>query len=189
MNVSPSEAEESLAVVQGIMQKTRRSIASSNVHISLIATGIVWLVGFVCTQFLSGAILVYLWIALSVLGSVLSSILSMRKSRGVRSPQAAATARRIGLVWLLLAVYCLAAIAVAWPLAGKQVTVLIILFVLVGWLVMGLLLSFISIWPGLAIIVLVLTGYFLLPGYFYLWMGLLGGGGMIALGLYIRSRW
>jgi hypothetical protein len=52
-----------------------------------------------------------------------------------------------------------------------------------------LLLSFISIWPGLIIIALVLTGYFLLPDIFYLWIAILGGGGMIALGVYIRSRW
>jgi hypothetical protein len=36
---------------------------------------------------------------------------------------------------------------------------------------------------------LALVGYFLLPGIFNLWMAILGGGGMIVLGLYIRSRW
>jgi hypothetical protein len=65
----------------------------------------------------------------------------------------------------------------------------IILFVMVGWLAMGLLLSFTSIWPGVIITALALVGYFLLPGIFNLWMAILGGGGMIALGLYIRSRW
>jgi hypothetical protein len=40
----------------------------------------------------------------------------------------------------------------------------------------------------LIIIALVLTGYFCYP-YFYLWMGILGGGGLILLGVYIRSRW
>jgi hypothetical protein len=54
---------------------------------------------------------------------------------------------------------------------------------------MGLLLSFASIWWGLALTALALIGYFLLPGIFYLWMAILGGGGMIVLGLYIRSRW
>ena len=33
------------------------------------------------------------------------------------------------------------------------------------------------------------VGYYLLPEFFYLWMGVLVGGGMIALGLYIRFRW
>jgi Fe2+ transport system protein B len=189
VNISPNEAEEALAEIQTVMQKTRQSIASSNAHISLIVTGIVWLIGFLCTQFLSGEILTYIWIALSIVGSALATILSIRTSKRVRSPSAATTAKRIGLIWLLLVVYCIAAIAVAWPLDGKQLTTFIVLFVLVSWLVMGLLLSFTSIWPGLILIAMVLVGYFLLPGIFYLWMGILGGGGMILLGLYIRYRW
>jgi len=189
MKVTPIEAEEALADIQSVMQKTRQSIASSNVHISLIVTGSVWMIGFLCTQFLSGAIVAYIWIGLSILGSTLASILSLRTSKRVHSPTAAATAKRVGLTWLLLAVFCAAAIAVAWPLDGKQLTVFIILFVMIGWLEMGLLLSFISIWPGLIIIALILTGYFLLPDIFYLWIAILGGGGMIALGLYIRYRW
>ena len=189
MNISPNEAEQALAEIQAVMQKTRQSIASSNAHISLIVTGIVWLIGFLCTQFLSGEILTYIWIGLSILGSALATILSIRTGKRVRSPSAATTAKRIGLIWLLLVVYCIAAIAVAWPLDGKQLTTFIVLFVLVSWLVMGLLLSFTSIWPGLLLIALVLAGYFLLPGIFYLWMAILGGGGMILLGLYIRYRW
>jgi hypothetical protein len=189
MNISPNEAEEALAAIQSVTQKTRRSIASSGAHISLIVTGLVWLIGFMCTQFLSGAIVAYIWIALSVLGSAVAGILNSRVSRRVRSPSAGATAKRIGFIWLLLAVYCLAAIAVAWPIDGKQLTTFIVLFVMVGWMVMGLLLSFFSIWPGLIIIALVLIGYFLLPDLYYLWMAILGGGGMIALGLYIRYRW
>ena len=189
MNITPDEAEEALAAIQKMAQKTRHSIASSNVHISLIATGIVWLVGFICTQFLSGEIVAYIWIGMSVLGGVIATLLGIRSGRHVRSSTAIPTAKRIGLIWLLLVVYCLAAIAIAWPLDGKQLTMFIVLFVMIGWLAMGLLLSFISIWPGLSIIALALAGYFLLPDFFYLWMGLLVGGGMIALGIYIRSRW
>jgi hypothetical protein len=189
MNISPTEAEESLEAIQDVMQKTRQSIARSNAHISLIVTGTVWLIGFLCTQFLSGEILTYIWIGVSLLGSALATLLNIRTGKRMRSPSAGPTAKRIGLIWLLLVVYCLAAIAVAWPLDGKQLTIFIILFVVVGWLVMGLLLSITSVWPGLIIIALVLTGYFLLPGIFYLWMAILGGGGMIALGLYIRYRW
>ena len=189
MNISPNEAEEALVAIQQVTQQTRRSIASGGAYISLIITGSVWLIGFVCTQFLPGDILPYVWIGLSVLGSALAALLNMSVSRHVRSPAAAETTRRIALVWVLLAVYCLAAIAIAWPMDGKQITMFIILFVLIGWLTMGLLLSFASIWPGLIIIALALVGYFFLPGIFYLWMGLLVGGGMIALGIYIRSRW
>jgi hypothetical protein len=189
MHISPDEAGEALAAIEKVTQRTRRSIASSGAHISLIVTGIVWLIGFLCTQFLSGQILVYIWIGLSLLGSALGTVLGMRSGKRVHNPSAGATAKRISLIWLLLALYCMAAIAIAWPLDGKQLTVFIVLFVMIGWLIMGLLLSFASVWPGLIIIALVLICYFLLPDIFYLWMGILGGGGMIALGLYIRSRW
>jgi hypothetical protein len=36
---------------------------------------------------------------------------------------------------------------------------------------------------------LALIGYYFIPDYYYLWIAILGGGGMILLGLYIRYRW
>lgn len=65
----------------------------------------------------------------------------------------------------------------------------IILFIMVGQLAMGQLLSFTSTWWALPITALALAGYFLLPDIFYLWMAILVGGGMIALGLYFPLRW
>ncbi len=85
--------------------------------------------------------------------------------------------------------YCVTAIGVAWPSDGKQMAMFIILFVMVGWMAMGLLFSFASIRWGLTITALALIGYFFLSDIFYLWMAILGGGGMIALGLHIRNRW
>jgi len=188
VNISPTEAEEALAAIQRMKQKTRHSIANSGICISLIVTGIIWLVGYTCTQFLPKEIVVYIWIGLSILGGTLATVLGIRMGKRVRSPSTAATAKRIGLFWLLLVLYCIATIAVAWPMDGKQLTIFIVLFFMVGQLAMGLLFSFASVWWPLPITALVLISYFLLPGFFYLWMGVLGGG-MIVLGLYIRSRW
>jgi hypothetical protein len=120
MNISPNEAEEALASIQKTAQKTRQSIASSGIHYSLIITGAVWMVGFICTQFLSGEILPYIWIGLSIVGSILAPILNIRTGKRVRNPSAGATAKRISLVWLLLVVYCLSAIAIAWPIDGDS---------------------------------------------------------------------
>jgi hypothetical protein len=190
MNITPDEAEQSLAAIQDMAHKTRHAIASGTAHISLITTGTIWMIGFVCTQFLSnGLLLTYIWIGLSVVGSLVAAVLNIRAGRRVHSPSAGATAKRIALIWLLLALYGLSAIALTWPIDGKQLTMFIVLFVILGWMAMGVLLSFSSIWPGLIIIALALAGYFLLPDYFYLWMGILVGGGMIAFGIYIRSRW
>jgi hypothetical protein len=189
MNVSPSEAEEALAAIQLIAHRTRHSIAGSGAYITLIATGIVWLVGFMCTQFLQGIVLIYIWIGLSILGSSLGTVLGIRMGKRVRSPSTAPMAKRIGVFWLLLIFYGIAVIAIARPTDGEQVTMVVILFIMLGQLAMGLLLSFSSVWWALPITALALVGYYLLPGFFYLWMSLLGGGGMITLGLYIRSRW
>ncbi len=189
MNISPAEAEETLAAIQRVTQRTRHSIASSGTYITLIVTGVVWLAGFVSTQFLPREVIGYVWTGLSIFGSILGTVWGFRMGKRVRNPATAATARRVGLYWLFLVFFCIVTIAVAWPLEGKQVTVLIVLFAMIGHLAMGLLLSFDAVWWPLPITALVLISYFLLPGYFYLWMGILGGGGMIALGLYIRLRW
>jgi hypothetical protein len=188
MNVSPSEAEEALAAIQTMAQKTRHSIASGGTYITLIVTGIIWLVGFMCTQFLPQEIVGYIWTGLSVLGCIVGTALGIRLGKRVRSPSIAPMAKRVGLFWLLLVFYGIAAIAIARPTDGKQATMLVILFIMLGQMAMGLLFSFSSVWWTLPITALALVGYFLLPDIFYLWMAILGGGGMIALGLYIRSR-
>ncbi len=189
MNISPSEAEEALAAIQTMAHKTRRSIASGGTYITLIVTGIVWLVGFVCTQFLPKEILGFIWAALSILGGILGTVLGFRMGKRVRSPLTAPIAKRVALFWLLLIFYALAVIAIARPTDGKQATMFVILFIMLGQMAMGLLFSFAYFWWTLPVSALALVGYFLLPDIFYLWMGILGGGGMIALGVYIRLRW
>ena len=189
MNISPNEAEEALADIQKMTQKTRRSIASSGAYIFLIITGIVWLVGSLATQFMSGAIVPAIWIGMSLLGSAISILLGRRMGGRVRSPSTSPMAKRAVIFWLLLVLYGIAVIAVARPADGKQMTMLIILFIMIGQLSMGLLISFSYSWWAVPITALALTGYFLLPELFYLWMGILVGGGMIGLGLYIRLRW
>ena len=189
MNISPSEAEEALAAIQTVAQRTRRLIASGGTTITLIVTGVVWLVGFTCTQFLPKEIVVHIWTGLSILGCTLGTILGFRMGKRVRSPLTAPTAKRIGLFWLLLVFYGTATIAIARPTDGKQATMFVILFIMLGQLAMGLLFSFSSVWWALPVTALALVGYFLLPDIFYLWMAILGGGGMIVLGLYIRARW
>jgi hypothetical protein len=131
----------------------------------------------------------YIWVGISLLGSAAAVLLGRRMGGRVRGPSTGAYARRIGIFWLLLVFYAVAALAIAQPANGKQTTMLIILFILLGQMAMGLMFSFSSTWWALPITALALIGYFLLPDLFYLWMAVLVGGGMIVLGLYIRSRW
>jgi hypothetical protein len=189
MDITPTEAEEALAAIQTMMQKTRRSISSSGAYKFLILWGVIWMLGFLGSQFLPKEIASYVWIGLDILGGILSMVIGVRLNRGVRSSAPTTSGKRIGFFWLLLFFYCVAAIGIAWPVDGKQFAMFIILFVTVGWIAMGLLLSFASIWWGLALLGLSLVSYFLLEDYFYFIMAFVGGGGMIALGIYVRNRW
>jgi hypothetical protein len=189
MNISPTEAEEALAAIQTMVRKTRRAISSSGAYAFLIVWGFVWLFGFLASHFFNSQIAGYIWMGLDILGGLLSAVFGIRMNRNIRSPSATTAGKRIAWFWLLLFLYCIAAIAVASPVDGKTLAMFIIFFVMVGWMAMGLLLSFASIWGALAITILALVGYYLLPDIFYLLMAFLGGGGMIALGFYIRNKW
>jgi hypothetical protein len=189
VNISPTEAEEALNAIQTMMRKTRRSISSSGAYKFLILWGSIWMIGFLGSQFLPNEIASNVWIGLDILGGILSAVIGIRMKRGVRSSVSSVSGKRIGFFWLLLFLYCVAAVGVAWPVDGKQLAMFIILFVTVGWIAMGLLLSFASIWWGLVLLGISLVGYFLLPEYFYLIMAFLGGGGMIVLGIYVRNWW
>jgi hypothetical protein len=189
MNISPTEAEEALATIQKVTQRTRRSIASSGAYVTLIVTGAVWLVGFLSTQFLTGRLLAYIWVGASLLGSAVSIPLGRRAGARVRNQAISDTVKRMLLFWLFLLLFAVAVILVARPENGKQLTMLIVLFIMIGQMGMGLLLSFSATWWSLLVAALALAGYFLFPVIFYLWMAVLVGGGMIALAFYIRSRW
>lgn len=189
MNIHPTEAEEALSAIESMVRKTRRAISDSGAYKYLIVWGFVWLFGFVASHFADSETAGYIWLGLDVLGGVLSAVIGIQMNLDIRSPSGVATGKRIAWFWLILFAYCIAAVGVAWPIDGMKLAMFIILFVMIGWMAMGLLLSFASIWWGLAITALALIGYFFLPDIFYLWMAILGGGGMIALGFYIRNRW
>ena len=189
MNISPTEAEEALAAIQTMVRKTRRAISNSGAYAFLIVWGFVFLFGFLSSHFLHNETARYIWMGLDILGGVLSVVIGARMNRSIRSPSAVASGKRIAWFWLLLYFYGFAAIVITWPLDSKKLAMIIILFAMIGWMAMSLLLSFASIWGGLAITALALVGYFLLPDIFYIWMAILGGGGMITLGVYIRNRW
>ncbi len=189
MNLSPTEAEEALASIRNVTQKTRHSIAGGGATISLIITGVVWLIGFTATHFLAGPFVLWIWIAASLAGGALATVMGLRLGKHVRSSSSAVTGRRIAIYWLLLIMFGAAAVYVVRPTDGKQLTLLIILLAMIGQMGMGLLLSFSATWWTIPVVALALAGYFFASAWFYLWMALLGGGVMILLGVYIRYRW
>lgn len=189
MEITSSEARDALAIIDTMVRKTQHAVSSSGAPAILIIWGSVWLVGYLANHFLQDKTIGYVWLGLDLIGIVLSVWVGLRVRRNIRGSSAGILKTRLVWFWLLLFAYCVANILVNWPVDGKQLAMSIIFFVMLGWLALSLLLSFFPVWWGLAITLLALIGYFLLPEIFYIWMAILGGGGMIALGIYIRMRW
>lgn len=188
MNINLNEAQESLQAIQHIMKKTKHMISSSGAYKFLFLWGAIWLVGFLSSQFIHTIMIGYIWAGLDVIGGFLSAFIGIRMSRVVHN-ESNPSGIRIGAFWWALMALCALCILVVWPIDWKQLSMLIILFVMAGWIAMALLFKAVSVWLGIAVIALAFIGYYLLPDFFFLWMAILGGGGMIAAGFYVRSRW
>ena len=87
---------------------------------------------------------------MSIAGGIGGAMLGRQQGKRVRSPMTAIAVKRVLLYWLVLVLFCLAVVAAAWPLDGKQLTLLIILFIMIGQWSMGLLFSFFDILVGAA---------------------------------------
>lgn len=189
MQITPNEAQESLAAIDAMMQKVRRAAANGGAHYFLILWGIIWFFGFLGSHFFTDKIGGYVWIGLDILGGFGSWLIGVLLHRRVRNASASVTGGRIGLFWLTLFIYCILTIWIAGSMDGKKLAMFIVIFVMIGWIAMGFLLSLSIVWLAFLVTAVACAGYFLLPAYFYLWMALLGGGTMIGCGLFIRCKW
>jgi hypothetical protein len=189
MQISPTEAEEALAAIGAMKKRMRHAVAIGGGHYFLILWGVIWFLGFLGSHFFANKSAGYIWMALDIAGALGSWGLGVLLSRRVRSTNTSATTGRIGFFWLALFAYCALTVWIAWPLAGKQLAMLIVIFAMLGWIAMGFLLSYSLVRLAVLITALAFGSYYLLPHYFYLCMAFLGGGTMIGSGLYIRFRW
>lgn len=189
MDISQKEAQDSLKSIQEMTTATKRAIAAGGAHWFLLLWGVIWILGFTGAHFLDGRQLGILWTVIDVVGFVLTGIIMYRMNRGIRYTHSPATNAQIGTFWICLMLLVTAIIWVAKPHDGMQLSIIIVLGVIIGWMALGTLLAFYPVWVGMLMAPLALGAYFLLPDYYNLIMGFIGGGGMIAMGLYIRNRW
>ncbi|RMH01896.1 MAG: hypothetical protein D6706_01075 [Chloroflexi bacterium] len=184
-NTIQEEALRDLQSIREMMQKTRHAINAAGTGQIMVLWGVVWLLGFGGSQFLEPSAAGTLWMVLDIAGAVGSMWFGARLGRKVQSYPG----YRIGLWWLALLVY---AGLIGW-LVGIESQVefdlFITLFVGLGYVLSGILLSRIVTWVGLGLTAVAILGYFLLPDWFSLWMAILGGGTLIGTGLWIIRHW
>jgi hypothetical protein len=195
---SADDARAALADVERIAEHTRRTIAYGAAAPLMIVWGTIWLVGFCASQWEIGIRHRVLWSALGVIGFGISIFLRVsRRGSPVKSPRSS----RMVLSWVLLLLYTglwaflMARGQSASGMDGlsEQQSHALVAFVctvpMFAYAVIGLWLGRFYLWLGLTVTGLTLGGYLCLPGYFYLVMGVFGGGSFIAAGAYAVRYW
>jgi len=175
-----------LHIIRQVMEQTRRSIAAAGAGYIMIVWGVVWLLGFCGSQFISGPTVGWVWLALDSLGAIATLVVGYRLGTRMR----VRPGWRMGMFWLALFGYAFLWGWLLQPMGGAKGSLYIATVAMFGYVVMGLWLGSRSIaWLGVGVTLLALAGYFLIPAYFFLWMALLGGGALIGSGVYISRRW
>ncbi len=184
MNLSKSEAEAALDEINSVIARTRRALATGCCGGFLILWGLIWLVGFPATQFFPGHANA-VWLALDAAGLVASCVLATRSGRATRGGQGP----RIGLSWLALILYAVLWVFILRPSDTRFFGAYPATLAMFGYVLMGLWLDRYLLWLGLAVTAMTLLGILFLPAWFNLWMGVTGGGSLVAAGVHIRRNW
>ncbi len=191
MNVTPEEAQEALAAIQQTTVKTRRGLAYYAYQ--QILWGLLWLVGFLVSQFVQPAMLNWVWIALPILGVIGSALMGISQGRRMRvtpDSRLAFISSRVGIFFGSLYGFGIVWFVIFQPLNSLQIALFWITLVMFGYIVAGAWLRIsLLIGIGVGVTVMSLLGYYLLPGYFYLWSAVFAGGTLLGSGIYILLRW
>jgi hypothetical protein len=194
MEISPEEAQEALEAVKLSTTKMRHVQALGAVY--QVAWGLVWFFGFLVCQFVPAVLIGPVLVAMLVVGMLSSMVLGLlqgrRQGERIRATPGSGLANvgaRIGLFFAALTLYSLVWLLIAQPLHAQQVALLWITFVMFGYVVTG---TWLRLKPligiGVAVTLLSLPGYYLLPQFFWLWLAISSGAILTGTGISILRR-
>lgn len=184
MNISPEEAQASLAVIQQTQAKMKKLIGQSGYF--PIIWGFIWFLGLVGNQYLSVDKAWLVWVPACTVGWILSMILGIRMGRQTRSQSGS----RFAFFFLALGVFAVLWFFVMQPASWKQDVLFIMTLFLFGGTVTGIWARIYQIiLSNLLMTVLLVIGYYLVPSYFFLWSAIFCGLGMVVYGLVVRLYW
>jgi len=179
------EAQIALDQIRLAAEQTRRAVARSGTGWIFVIWGCVWFVGYLGSQLLGGARSGVLWLVLDLLGGIATAIVGMRTGHRVRT----AYGWRVAGLWLALVAYIGLLVWIAWPMPPERTVVFVTVAISFGYVFVGLWLSPVLLWTGLALTALAILGWLLMPAYLGYWIAFLGGGGLVGLGIYILRAW
>ena len=181
MTLEPQDAAASLSEIASIERRTRRSIVYARSSASFILWGVLLALGYSVSHVAPQHARI-VWLALVATGFAGTTAL------GWRRPTAAHGRWDRPMLYAQFVVYAYGwiLIALAWPLTPRQLDALMPTVFMLGFVLAGLWLGRFFVILGVAVTALTMAGFFWAGDLFRLWMAVVGGGGLIAGGLWLR---
>jgi hypothetical protein len=178
--IAEKDAADALAAVAQVRRRSFELRGYAHAGDLVLAWGLVWLVCNLAVQFAPD------WGPNTwPVGIVLASLFCIVRSRARPRTPEAIDARVYASVSTAIAFVALV-VVIAGLDDPRQTNAIISLYIAASYVGLGIWTGMRFTWAGLAIAALVLIGWFADREHFYLWMGLGGGGALIATGLWLR---
>ncbi len=186
MNISPEEAQEALAAIE--LTKARMQKGKGYAGYYLMIWGVVWFIGFLVSQYLQAtpAVVGWTWGGLILAAMISCTVMGVQQGKYVRSRMGP----RVGYFYFTLFAFTALWYIVMTPQSTKQGAMFFITIIMFAGTVIGIFSRAVSTIIGcVSLTILAIVGYYLLPGYFFLWEAIFGGLAMVVIGLSLRLRW
>src|SRR4051812_29611691 len=183
--LSPQEASALLADVDAARAAMRHAIRDHRGHYHLWIWGAAW-IAMPLTAHFGGdnAARYFPWIC--VVGWLLSVITGITQGRQIRRSTNGRFIAAMVTLWVFAALF---PFVLRPAFEVRAIYTYTCLIAMQTYVMAGLWTDTYLLWVGLVVTVLVLLGFFLFPGIFWLWMAVFGGGTLVLTGFYVRHSW
>ena len=182
MTITKQEAADALGEVERARGDMFRITLYATTAPHLMIWGAAWLIADSLTQYVQRFELV--WPVTSAVFGVASFVVSLRTRASAPS---GAAGWRPAATFLAVLVFLGCLFSVLWPLSGKQIHSFFGLFLALAYAILGVWFGRRLLFLGAVLAGLTMFGYFRLDAWYPLFMGLVGGGGLILGGLWLRK--
>jgi hypothetical protein len=182
MTIDRSDASASLADIATVQRRTREAWFYAGSSTLLMVWGGLVAAGYLVTHFDPPAARP-VWIAILVAGLATSFAIRIWRSRAEQRPWDG----RIHYALLAIVAFGIYWSVLIDPVRGREMAAFWPTLFMLGYVLAGFWLGRFFIVCGLVVTALTVAGYFWLGPWFYLWMALVSGGGLMAGGLWLRK--
>jgi hypothetical protein len=183
--LTPEAAAAALADIASARTAMRHAIRAHRGHYHLWLWGVIWIAMPLWAYFRGDDAARYFgWLCVpGIIGSFVIGAVQARQIRGPINP------RFLGVIVALAFFFVVFPVVLHARPDARQIYTYVCLCSMLGYIIAGLWTDTYLLWVGVIVTLLILTGFFFFPGFFWLWMAVFGGGTLVLTGFYVRHFW